>query len=853
MVDLARVKKWCDAGQLPESGEFFGALITEQGLFTDAEGLLWDFKETWPFSHSDPYWGGIARLICAFSNTLGGVIIFGVHDKKRNGGHNPVNVNADRLCQAFAQLTNATPQFDIKTYPSADYGDVVALLVPPRPQMASPYRFSRSVHQYPANILWVRDGHEVVKALPQHYPVLFCRSNEIVLNEGPSELAGSLPPSPTTLKKFVGRSAVLDKLFGWLSASDEPRTFIYGKGGSGKTAIAYEFAKLLKEHGTSRRLFGGYPIDSVVFLSAKEKQLVTATATVEDIAEPDFASESDLYKQILTYGGWTTSGNVESMTISELKVELTSFLDLSSSIIVIDDVDTLTTKGIDAGFDFLYRTLSRCRSGSKVLYTLRNAPSQSLLNSIEVPGLSQDGEYQTFVTACSAQFGVEEPKADFRDSVLAKESERRPLVVESIMVLRRTAGSYKRAVELFEQHAGADVRDYVFSREWDALSADNLARFLLLALAELGRPSSFSEIETILQAEPSRVTDAIGAIREMFLEIDAASDETLYSIAQLTKRFVLSKRESLTGYGVIRERVRTFKKYVFNASPEVAAIMITVDRLLPARGEYDQGDVSRAWALVADGALEPNVTEDPIFRSLRGYVASALRPPRLTEAREDFDYAVKMRYEPDFFRLKTWLIAEKQIEEFGGRVEHIANIVIDGKRYSRLEKAFMLQRKAGNHYFRAKDRQHTEPTDARRDFAEALKLQLKVFRINIDDGHHWVHATTDYARNSAFTLFDAVLRGPTPVEVVDEIRSLLVLKDIYLDPIVMPAAEAIERLVRLATRPEQAHRSRNRLKGLDQLVERSTEWCDPQRAINLARRIRECEATLKEGNLKVPG
>jgi hypothetical protein len=539
------------------------------------------------------------------------------------------------------------------------------------------------------------------------------------------------------------------------------------------------------------------------------------------------------------------------MDLGQLKSEIASFLDLSSSVIVIDDVDTLTTKGIDAGFDFLYRALSRCKSGSKILYTLRNAPSQSLLNSIEVPGLSPDGEYQDFIAACSNQFGVEAPKDEFRDTVLARESERRPLVVENIMVLRRTAGSYKRAVELFEQHAGADVRDYVFSREWDALAEDNLARFLLLALAELGRPSSFSEIETILQVDPSRITDAIGAVREMFLEIDSASEETLYSIAQLTKRFVLTKRQSLTGYNTIKARVKTFKKYAFSASAEVASIMINVDRALPAKGLFDQGDAQRAWNLVTDFALEPVVTEDPIFRTIRGYVATTLRPPRLTDAREDFDYAIKMGYEPDFFRLKSWLIAEKQIEEFGGRVEHIANTVIDGKRYSRMEKAFMLQRKASNHYFRGKDRQNTDPTDARRDFSEALKLQLKVYRLNIDDGHHWVNATSDYARNTAYTLFDAVLRGPSPTEAIDEIRALVVLKDIYLDPILLPASDAIERLVRSTNRSEAAHRCRNRMKGLDQLVMASPDWCDPTVATELAKRIRAQEALLREKTTKV--
>lgn len=848
MVDLTKLKEWCDLKRLPEPSDFFKMFTTEQGKFADGEGVFWDFKLEWPFSYSDNYWSGIARLICAFANTLGGMIIFGVDDQRRTGGHNAVLVNVDRLSQAFAQLTGARPGFVVRQYDSEACGNVVCLLVPSRSASDLPYRFRQAVGLYDAGTLWVRDGHEVVKAMPQHYPVLFCRTQEGILNEGSSEVGGSLPPSPTTLKKFVGRAEVLDKLFAWLSVSDEPRTFLHGKGGSGKTAIAYEFAKLLKEHGSNRKIYGGYVIDNVVFLSAKEKQLTAATATIDDIQEPDFSSERELYQKILTYGGWTTSADVIAMETPELKKELIEFFELASSLIVIDDVDTLTTKGVDAGFDFVYRTLARCSSGSKVLYTLRNAPSQSLLNSIEVPGLPVGGEYEAFVSACCEQFGVEEPSKQFRDSVLAKESERRPLVIESIIALRRTAGSYKRAVELFEQHAGADVRDYVFSREWDALSEDNLARSLLLAIAELNRPASFAELETILQVDASRITDAIGAVREMFLEIDTVSDETLYSIAQLTRRFVLGKRLALTGSAVIRERVRAFNKYTFTASAAVASLVVSVDRLLPARNILDQDPnrVAQAWSIVRQSTLAPKVTEDPIFRSLRGYVAAMLRPPRLTEAREDFDYATEMNYEPDFYRLKAWLFAEKVVEDLGDRVEHIANIVIDGKRYSRIEKAFMIQRKAGTLFFRGRDRMNTEPTDARKDIAEALKLQLKLFRINVDDGHHWSDATAEYARNTAYTLFDAVMRDRVPSEVVDEMRSIIALKDVYLDPAARPMAECIERLVKASMTPDLGNRARNRLKGFAQEVELGARWSEPAVGEMLVREIKRQEGALKE-------
>jgi hypothetical protein len=103
----------------------------------------------------------------------------------------------------------------------------------------------------------VRNNHEVVQATPRDYPVLFCRAGNPLDEATAIDVQGSLPPSPTTLKRFVGRLEVMDKLFDWLHSSDEPRNFLFGKGGSGKTSIAYEFAKLLRNSGGELPVFGG--------------------------------------------------------------------------------------------------------------------------------------------------------------------------------------------------------------------------------------------------------------------------------------------------------------------------------------------------------------------------------------------------------------------------------------------------------------------------------------------------------------------------------------------------------------------------------------------------------------------
>lgn len=838
---------WCQNGDLPEREEFCATFVGEDGCFVADEGERWDFKEEWPFSHSNSYWGGIARLICAFSNTSGGVIVFGVHDAKRTGGHNAVVVNVDRLLQAFHQLTGERPAYSLRTYLDVAGGDVTALLICPRDRKSRPFRFHKRVESYAEEVMWVRDGQEVVRAQPVHYPMLFCRSVAEVEDVNPIVVSGSLPPSPTTLKRFVGRTEVLDHLFAWLVLNDEPRTFLHGKGGSGKTSIAYEFAKLLKDHGSGVHMYGDMPIESVVYLSAKERELRIIDAEIVDISEPDFSSERSLYEKILTYGGWTTSSLVRSMELDVLKAEIREFLDLSSVVMIIDDVDTLTTKGVDAGFDFLYRTLARCRSGSKVLYTLRNAPSQSLLNSIEVPGLDPKGEYEEFVAACASQFGVEPPKPEFRDSELAKQSERRPLVVESIIALRRTCGSYRRAKELFDQHAGSDVRDYVFSREWDNLPSDNLGRLLLIALAHLGRPASFSEIETLLQVEASRITDSIGAVREMFLQVDSAGDESIYALAELTKRFVLSKKDAVRHSNVIKERIGSFKRTAFHASPEVAQIVVRVDRLIRGRGEDLGAETAKqAWALVNDPGLEPKITEDPIFRAVKGHAAAMQRPAKLSDARENFTYAVSMKYEPDFARIKEWYFAEKSVAEHGEQLDRITDIVIDGRGYGRSEKAFMLQKKAGNRYFRGRERLHTDPTDARRDLAEALRLHLKLFRIMADDGQGGSLGSMGHARNTAYTLFDLIVNGASPWDLPDEVRNLVSGKEIYLDPAFAPLESALERLGGGGVRPEIRSRISNRLKGLDALLEAKSLWADPLLATRAGVAVRQATVRLKD-------
>ncbi|WLB24474.1 RNA-binding domain-containing protein [Bradyrhizobium japonicum] len=848
----ALIHDWCISKIAPTESVFLQAFRDASGKFTLDEGPTWDFKQSWPFSYSDPYFGGIAKLICAFSNTWGGIIIFGVHDEKRVGGSNKVLINFDKLSKSFEQLTGQAASLEVSRY-GDDHNEIVALLIRPRPAATKPLRFKQKIGKYGADTIWVRLGHESLEANPAHYPVLFCRAGNPLEDVAAADVQGSLPPSPTTLKKFVGRLQVMEDLFAWLQSSDEPRTFLYGKGGSGKTTIAYEFAKLLRNSGGELSIYGGHIVDTVIFLSAKEKRLLTVSSTIQDISEPDFTDEVSLHRKILLYGRWILDERaIESLSANELRDEVKAFLDVSTCLLVIDDVDTLTTKGIDAGFDFLYKVLSRTQRGSKILYTLRNAPSHSLLNSIEVPGLAVGGDYEGFIEACATQFNVEQPKSDFRDGALATTSERRPLVIESIVALVRTAGSYKRATELFQQHVGADVREYVFVREWDALPVDGVARHLLIALSEIGRPASFKDLETVLQVEATQVIDAVGAVREMFLQIEGIGDEASYSLAQLTKQFVNSKKASVSRYDVLKARVKSFKRYIHAATPQGARITLQVERLLPPRSnEHVVENARSAWSLVNDEKIPASVSEEPIFQSVRGYVACCLKPPRITDARESFSYARKMGYEPEYLYLKAWFSAEKANGQFEGGMDVVADTVIKGRGYTLFERAFMAGQKATALYFRGRERLYTDTVDAERDLQEALKLHLFVYKINVDEGHYWSDSSFERAKNTAFSLFNLAFQTPSPWDAIDSVVGCLKQEASYADPLEAPIIETLERIVVVSTRPDLTNRYRNKLKALDSAVAREAPWKSTSVRDRLSVRIKATDALL-ESKLKQP-
>jgi hypothetical protein len=819
------ISKILENRNLPiDPNDILSFMTESDGNFLKTEGPTWDFKESWPHSYSDSYFHGVCRLACAFANSRGGLIIFGVSDKDRKASRNRIQPNLDRFMQSFKQLTYEDFEYDFRSYDSSVSGKFEILLVLPLAQNRQPLRFRNSDKFYPINTIWVRQGHEVVVAEPKHIPQLYCRIPYD--DEGVDiKIEGSLPPSPATIRQFVGRMQTIDRIFEWIKLSDQPRNFLYGKGGSGKSTIAFQVAKVLRESGFGFLIENQDCLEKVIFLSAKERELNSDTQSENDFTLNDFRDERTLYESILIEGG-TEIDSFDKMEMNEIKKEITKLLDKTCCFIVIDDIDTLTTKGLEAGFEFLFLALSRAKKRSKALYTLRNAPSQALSNSIDVPGLGIDGEYQEFVKIACEQFRVPTPSSECRDGVIAEISERRPLVIESIVALRRRVDSYERAVELFKSGGGNDVRRYVFRREWDAIKPSSRGRELLALLALYKSKIVYDDLVALMYDNASIVPDALAEVQEMFVQVDRSGDRTTYRLNELTRSFVLDTSKELDMYSGLRSRVQKFITNIYADNEDLNTLLRAVHRHIRVSREYaDPAPTAEAWRMLMAAKANDSIREDPRFMSVCGYVALSLDPPNMSEARDYFQNSFAMRHGPDATYVRDWFIAEKALDSADKWTEKIYELVWQAKEYDESIRLEFLSRRAVTLYNIARNGFAIEPEDSLIRLIQAILLHGLGYKLSYQDGSRQSALFERNFTNSTFYLKTCLLRANRLDEMIDHLSDMIKNKSIKLDPLIEPIRELARDFVRY-TLPQNYARAAGRLQHLGRILNSVDCWVD---------------------------
>lgn len=827
--------------KLPDRADDIIPLISNGEEYISQEGETWDFKETWPFSYSDDYFGGLARLVCAFANTSGGLIIFGVDDNTRKGGRTKTQPNVDRFEQAFEQLTGVKAPIQLRRYKSLALGDVDVLLVSRKKSSQLPFRFCRKIGSYPTDVIWVRRGSEVRAASSADIPLLYLRgvSNSIDVKSP----IGHLPPSPSTVKEFVGRMITMDRVFKWISKDDEPRAFLFGKGGSGKSTIAFEVFKHIRSSGGTIKISDENEIEKAIFVSAKQKFLDVEKQAQSKFLWNDFDDECTLYTSILISGGYPPD-LIFSDDIVKLKDSIKDFFNNHACFLVIDDIDTLTTAGVEAGIDFLYGVLWKSQKRSKVLYTLRNRPTHSIRSSIEVSGLDND-EYDQFLDVCSEQFKVAKPSKAFADGALKSISEGRPLVIESIVALRRHAGSYELALSLFEKGSGDDVRSYVFRREWDALDPIDKGRELLAILAINGEPLAFDDLVVISQVEQSRVKDGIASVQEMFLTTEDAGANSLYSLGDLTKAFVMRASLELDLIDTIKARVRHYRSSHYPDRPELSRLQVKMERALP---ELRQGDLDRMQALAVEmnsRKFEPSIFEDPRFLALRGYVQLLLPNGSRVNAREDLRRALSFKFSPDEAYIRAWFEMERNSDTGDERTKEIAEAVVQAKGYSQEFKSEVRFWRASYLYTMARQHFSLEPEKSVERLFDSLENHMICFSEFLRLDSYRIRRSEEYTKNTAYFLIQKLIDSKQYQRIIKFFIEKSNNK-IFFDALVEPMIYIFQIQLRYTSEKSDLHRLEGHLNSIIKNVGAKSIWHDDGLRVEFIDGLRKIEVQIQK-------
>jgi hypothetical protein len=568
--------------------------------------------------------------------------------------------------------------------------DVSVVLVPRR-GLIRPASLIRQLGEYTPGTTWVRDRAEVLEAGPKHLAMLYAGRRFLPADQANFDavpIHRSLPPSPATMKSFIGRAKLMQKLWEWFVFGDHPRLYLHGPGGSGKSTLAFEFARLLAQSGEQVRLPGEERLDYVIFISGKETELNPLTAQQQVFTLRNFQNAKEQYTQILYHAGLTTEQEIETADENRLKLLLDDLFSNFSGLIVLDDIDALSRKGTDTGEEMLFMKAALAKKRTRILYTLRYPPPYALSSALEVPGLDENTELVPFVETCATQFAVPEPIAEDMEP-LRDATSSLPLLIETVLGLRKFSGNYQEALLGFKEKGGEEARRYLYQREYDRLSKEGKSRLVLAGLLLLEEPVSFMTLTGLFQFTREHVRDALTECTSVFLSISESNDtgETLYQLAPPCVPFIHLVSEKLTHFEILKKSVDHFRKIGPKISPKEAATIVSMERHIKT------GNFGEIVAIGKSFSREDPVLVNPKVRAWLGQAYAELGPDCREQAREWFRAAEGLSYR-DVFMMRRWFNMEFRSGYGLAEAERICRVMLDDPKLGHRHKSEFLSKRA---------------------------------------------------------------------------------------------------------------------------------------------------------------
>lgn len=558
------ISKYIESSTLSDA--VLSELIGREGV-VPKETELWDYKQD--FNPGKGAYLKLVKAIASFYNTHGGYVVYGVRELEKDQVFEASGIQLSalditklrRMVSQYCGRAIDVSYIDLEHEVGGQKRTYGLLHIPKRPlnshsvAMTSDGHAEDGKHLFTKNSTFFRRLDECVRAETQDdFTFLMGERSlwpDLTRRSKTKFIVNNLPSRSFICPIFIGRSVILQQLWAWLGDDLESVKVLAGEGGKGKTSIAYEFATLMASSGNSE-------FDQVIWLTAKQKQF---KARINDYIENpslNFTDFQSFLETVCEAVGGMARNEIEEAPLDHLKRQAREALDVIPTLLVVDDVDSLTDEEQRRVLETV-RAISN--SGSKILVTTRANVTYSHDIAISVPGLEGD-EYTEYVDQLSESFGL--PTFSLKEkSKLQAASEGSPLYTESIFRLCKLGYKLSQAISDWKGEKGEDVRDAALKREIDQLTVES--RKILFLLTVIGS-CSIAEIRDYLDLERSQVDRCITELGSLFLLQDAPiiENEPRYEIGRSITSMIQSHGVSFLPNQVklereIQERAKAFE------------------------------------------------------------------------------------------------------------------------------------------------------------------------------------------------------------------------------------------------------------------------------------------------------
>lgn len=532
-----------------------------------------------------------------------------------------------------------------------------------------------------------------------------------------------VPPPSTVVQHFVGREKELEELQGWVGDEHEPVRVIAGGGGTGKSALAYQFAVSLEDRPSR--------LNFVLWMSAKRRRLIGGK--VEAI-ESEIFDDNDVRRVLWSFFG---GGDTEVD-----QVTLESFLSDTPGLIIADDVDSLDGPGGERAKALFSREIPY-RTNTKVLMT-----SRTQLFGLEnvtgtLPGFNE-AELAAFLASRMEDLSTKLELSAAQLTQLRQVTDGIPLYLEDLIRFILTH-AFDTALRQWGEHGGGDnAREYALMREFEVLSLS--AQRSLLAAARFGEPTSALELAEILRCDDATVADSIQELQRLFLMSRPSFIEGVprFSVPTNTVHLVNKMFADQNEYNRIANAVEYYRQEATTSRSQRGIIgeIIRTVHLLVRRNELTQAEAAIEVALAAHPS-------HPDLIGFKGYIYKCFVPVRFIDADEAFNTASALHCKnaemykhwadlhltvKDYEKAAT--AAERGISECGAtpelcRLAGVAHRDLGNRlvRDMQNERAFEEYRRARSHLRRMLDVNATSDTRAQIPAFERYSIYLKVLTL----------------------------------------------------------------------------------------------------------------------------